>query len=175
MVPKAVALPRRNSPKGAEAPRAASTAIDKLRSEVSTAAPGHVIPLRGEVTTSTQNHVPPLRGEVGSESLGFEQKWKIEAVVSKEVKAKLDRTQLVIASDAASRCKSLLSRTYPQGVDYEVLLGELTKMFLEHVDPQRKQQRRILREAKQKRSPDTNAGCGAFTGDLPDAVNRLYY
>jgi hypothetical protein len=40
-------------------------------------------------------------------------------VVSNEVKAKLDR------------CMSFISSKYPQGVDYEVLLGELAELFLE--------------------------------------------
>ncbi len=82
-----------------------------------------------------------LRSEVTGErsaKFEFEQKWKIEGVVSKEVKAKLDR------------CKSLLSRKYPRGVDYEILFGELSELFLERLDPERKKEREKEREANEK-------------------------
>jgi hypothetical protein len=139
MVPKAVTRRCSDNSNTTGPPPAAGAAKDRLRGEVSAAAPRDVISLRSEVTASAQNQVPPLRSEVGSQRLEFEQKWKIEAVVSKEVKAKLDR------------CKSLLSRKYPQGVDYEVLLGELAELFLERVDPERTQHRRKQREAQQRR------------------------
>ena len=89
-----------------------------------------------------------LRGEVRTERLEFEQKWKIEAVVSTQVKAKLDR------------CKSLLSGKYPRGVDYDIPLRELAEAFLEHVDPERKQERRKQRDIKKKRpaKPTLKAG-----------------
>lgn len=111
LVPKAVALPH------------ADADADGLRSEVDGSAP---------ISS------PRLRSEVASAPLEFEQKWKIEAVISEEIKAKLDK------------CKSLLSRKYPHGVDYDVLLGELAQTFLEQKDPERKQQRRKQREARKK-------------------------
>jgi 5-methylcytosine-specific restriction endonuclease McrA len=101
--------------------------------------------LRGKVTSSSQGSLPSLRSEVTSHTIEFEQKWKIEGVVSKDVKAKLDR------------CKSLLSRKYPRGVDYETLFNELSEVFLEHFDPERKKERRKKRDISEKRRPKTPA------------------
>jgi 5-methylcytosine-specific restriction endonuclease McrA len=80
-----------------------------------------------------------------SDKIEFEQKWKIEGVVSEQVKAKLDR------------CKSLLSRKYPRGVDYETLFNELSEVFLERFDPELKKNRRQKREANEKRPAKTTA------------------
>jgi hypothetical protein len=68
--------------------------------------------------------------------LAFEQKWKVEGVVSVRVKRKLDR------------CKSLLSSKYPNGVDYDALFDELTEVFLDKSDPER----RIVRRHKRNGS-----------------------
>ena len=54
--------------------------------------------------------------------------------MSSHVKEKLDR------------CKSLLSNKYPKGVDYDTLFDELTEMFLNRKDPQRKEKRRTERQ-----------------------------
>lgn len=69
-----------------------------------------------------------LRGEVNLTNikLSFEQKWKVEGVVSKCVHEKLER------------CKKLLSRKYPKGVDYNILFDELTELFLDKSDPERR-------------------------------------
>jgi len=93
-----------------------------------------------------------LRSEVTGErsaKIEFEHKWKIEGVVSKEIKAKLDR------------CKSLLSRKYPRGVDYETLFNELSELFLEHFDPERKKERRKKREGGQNRRAKKRAKVNA--------------
>jgi hypothetical protein len=76
-----------------------------------------------------------LRREVSLTNikLEFEQKWKVEGVVSERVKRKLDR------------CKSLLSGKYPNGVDYDALFDELTEVFLEKIDPERRMARRRKR------------------------------
>jgi hypothetical protein len=140
MVPKVTARKPSTRPKNDEVPPAAGVVTNRLRGEVTTPTQNHSRPLRSEVSSSERESTPALRGEVANARLEFEQKWKIEGVVSKEVKKKLDR------------CKSLLSRKYPHGVDYEILLGELAEMFLERVDPQRKQKRRKKREVKQRGS-----------------------
>jgi 5-methylcytosine-specific restriction endonuclease McrA len=77
----------------------------------------------------------PLRREVSLTNikLAFEQKWKVEGVVSERVKQKLDK------------CKSLLSSKYPKGVDYDALFDELTEVFLEKTDPERRMARRRKR------------------------------
>ncbi len=110
--------------------------------------------LRSEVMLSGQERprepvdTGRLRSEVQgerSDTIEFEQKWKVEGVVSKNVKAKLDR------------CKSLLSRKYPRGVDYETLFNELSDVFLERFDPERKKSRRQERQANEKRPAYTPA------------------
>jgi len=70
---------------------------------------------------------PSLRSEVNLTNikLSFEQKWKVEGVVSEHVNEKLQR------------CKKLLSRKYPKGVDYDTLFDELTELFLDKKDPER--------------------------------------
>ena len=105
--------------------------------------PGTVVDrTNGEITSVEHGQAPSLRSEVDltNVKLSFEQKWKIEGVVSKKVKAKLDR------------CKMLLSRKYPQGVDYDILFDELAEVFLERVDPQRKRQKREQPRARSMRS-----------------------
>jgi len=69
-----------------------------------------------------------LRSEVDltNVKLSFEQKWKIEGVVSKRVHDKLER------------CKKLLSRKYPGGVCYDKLFDELTEVYLSKADPERR-------------------------------------
>ena len=163
-----VMVPKPAKPAGAIAPSAVATSAapanggsaDGLRGEVMLSSQGSPpslrgevtasgresrLPLRSEVTSSSQANRPPLRGEVPSDRMEFEQKWKLEGVVSKDVKAKLDR------------CKSLLSRKYPRGVDYEVLFGELSEVFLERFDPERKKKRRQKRETIKKRPGETPA------------------
>ncbi len=80
----------------------------------------------------------PLRSEVNltNVKLSFEQKWKVEGVVSKRVHEKLER------------CKKLLSRKYPKGVDYETLFDELTEVFLDKIDPERRVEKRKRRVTK---------------------------
>jgi hypothetical protein len=73
MVPKAAAKNiSANSTSTGMYPAATDTITDRLRSEANASAP---------------NRVPPLRGEVAKDPLEFEQKWKIEGIISKEVKA----------------------------------------------------------------------------------------
>ena len=83
-------------------------------------------------------HSDSLRGEVTLTNikLSFEQKWKVEGVVSKRVHEKLER------------CKKLLSRKYPRGVDFDILFDELTELFLDHADPERCDNKRKRRSAK---------------------------
>jgi hypothetical protein len=71
---------------------------------------------------------PSLRGEVDLTNikLSFEQKWKVEGVVSKQVHEKLER------------CKKLLSRKFPDGVDYDKLFDEMTELYLDKNDPERR-------------------------------------
>ncbi len=130
------------------APSVPSDASDgRLRSEVSSPSRENLTSLRSEVTASGGDSQPPLRSEVRDQRIDkieFEQKWKIEGVVSKEIKAKLDR------------CKSLLSRKYPRGVDYETLFNELSEVFLEHFEPKRKKERRKERAANEKRPARVN-------------------
>ncbi len=107
--------------------------------------------LRSEAGPGERPEEGGLRGEVASarversDRIEFQHKWKIEGVVSKDVKAKLDR------------CKSLLSSKYPRGVDYETLFGELSELFLEHFDPERKTERRKRCEANKKPRAKTTA------------------
>jgi 5-methylcytosine-specific restriction endonuclease McrA len=144
---RAVMVPRAPERSGAGQAGTSAPAVNTLQEE-----------LRGEVTAEADRQdLPPspqdgLRREVTltDVKLSFEQKWKIEAVLSMAVKAKLDR------------CKALLSRKYPLGVDYEVLLGELADVFLEHRDPERRHQRRKARRVpsqpstrKATKSPDS--------------------
>jgi 5-methylcytosine-specific restriction endonuclease McrA len=138
---RAVMVPRAPERSGAGQASAAAPAANTLQE------------LRGKVPAeSDKQDLPPspqdgLRREVTltDVKLSFEQKWKIEAVVSMAVKAKLDR------------CKALLSRKYPRGVDYEVLLGELAEMFLEHRDPERRHERRKQRQVQPKRKRPAEA------------------
>jgi 5-methylcytosine-specific restriction endonuclease McrA len=144
-------------PAGAIAPSAVATSAAPanggsaagLRSEVMLSNQGSPRSLRSEVGPPEQSDVSGLRSEVASgriersDKIEFEQKWKLEGVVSKQVKAKLDR------------CKSLLSRKYPRGVDYEILFGELSEVFLERFDPKRKKERRQKRETIKKRPAKT--------------------
>ena len=132
MVPKATAAHPDHRSDRAGSPAAAGKASDGLRSEVADGEQDRVSPLRGEV-------------DLTNVKLSFEQKWKIEGVVSKKVKAKLDR------------CKMLLSRKYPHGVDYDILFDELAEVFLDRVDPQRKQQRRKQRQPKPQQSPQADS------------------
>jgi 5-methylcytosine-specific restriction endonuclease McrA len=60
----------------------------------------------------------------------------------------------------------LLSRKYPQGVDYDVLFGELAEMFLERMDPQRKHQRR--KERREKRLQNKVENCKKGAVSVPD-------
>jgi hypothetical protein len=61
-----------------------------------------------------------------------------EGVVSNQVKKKLDR------------CKSPLSTKYPKGVDYDTLFDELTEMFLDRKDPERRAERRKTNSKKDR-------------------------
>ena len=85
-------------------------------------------------------HSKSLRGEVTltNVTLSFEQKWKEEGVVSRRVHEKLER------------CKKLLSRKYPKGVDFDILFDELTESFLDHADPERRDNNRKTRSPKRK-------------------------
>ncbi len=115
----------------------------RLRGEVSSAGRETLPSLRGEVTSWGQDNPAPLRSEVRGERLELERKWKIETVVSDRVKAKLDR------------CKSLLSSKYPKGVNYDILFEELSEVFLERMDPERKEEQRKQRKANRKRPGKT--------------------
>ena len=107
---------------------------------------------RSEVGKQTITDVSekPLRSEVtaGSKRLELEKKWKVEGIVSSRVKEKLDR------------CKSLLSSKYPNGVDYETLFDELTNMFLERKDPERRAKRRKTSgKTGRARAAKTDSNC----------------
>ena len=90
------------------------------------------------------DHPHSLRGEVNvtNVKLSFEQKYRLEGVVSKRVHEKLER------------CKTLLSRKSPEGVDYDTLFDELTEMFLDKRDPERRIDRR------KPRAKRTATNCG---------------
>ncbi len=112
-----------------------------LRSEVTSSGHENLPGLRSEVTASGQGTLTSLRSEVRDERgtrQEFEKKWKVEAVISDQVKAKLDR------------CKSLLSSKYPRGIDYDTLFSELSEAFLERMDPERKKERREKKKANRK-------------------------
>jgi hypothetical protein len=81
-----------------------------------------------------------LRSEVSLTNIKFEleSKWKIEGLVSDEVMEKIER------------CKSLLSTKHPEGVDYNTLFDELTEVFLDKRDPERRIERREKRQEKQR-------------------------
>jgi 5-methylcytosine-specific restriction endonuclease McrA len=113
---------------------------DRLRSEVSAAA-------------GTDSPGTSLRSELAAkiERLEFEKKWKVEGVVSGRVKEKLDR------------CKLLLSSKYPNGIDYETLFDELTDVFLERKDPERRAKRK-------KATAKTGADRAANTRYVPQHV-----
>ncbi len=91
--------------------------------------------------TLSQGEVVPLRGEVDltNVKLSFEQKWKVEGVVSQCVHEKLER------------CKKLLSRKYPDGVDYDTLFDDMTELYLDKNDPER-------REIKPRATKNRQAG-----------------
>ncbi len=82
----------------------------------------------------------PLRGEVNLTNikLSFEQKWKVEGVVSERVHEKVER------------CKKLLSRKHPKGVDYDTLFDELTELYLDKTDPERRVKKQKKRVAQTK-------------------------
>jgi hypothetical protein len=94
-----------------------------------------------------------LRGEVNLTNikLSFEQKWKVEGVVSKRVYEKLER------------CKKLLSTKYPKGVDYNILFDELTELFLDKTDPERS----IKQQMKLVNRPNSETGRSRY---IPHAV-----
>ena len=48
------------------------------------------------------------------------------------------------------KCKALLSGKYPTGVDQKTLLEELTEMFLDRKDPERRSRRREERKKQNK-------------------------
>lgn len=55
----------------------------------------------------------------------------------------------------------MLSSKYPQRADYETPLGELAEVFLERVDPKRRQERRKRRETRNNpRAEVASAGSG---------------
>jgi 5-methylcytosine-specific restriction endonuclease McrA len=146
--------------RGAGGALAPGESDERLRGEVGLGDSPEMPGLRGEVGASAQETPPSLRGEVisrQSERLEFEQKWKIEAVVSTQVKAKLDR------------CKLLLSRKYPRGVDYDTLLGELAEEFLEHLDPERKDERGTRKNPNEKRPGKTTSATSATSRATSEA------
>jgi hypothetical protein len=102
-----------------------------------------------------------LRGEVSLTNikLEFEKKWKVEGVVSERVIQKLER------------CKSLLSNKYPKGVDYDALFDELTEVFLEKTDPERRNKRRKQRsENKNNKAPSAASTNHNQTRHIPAEV-----
>jgi hypothetical protein len=108
------------------------------------AAAGTPPALRPDDKATVESGESSLRGEVSltNVKLTFEQRWKVEGVVSERVKQKLDK------------CKSLLSSKYPNGVDYDALFDELTEVFLEKIDPERCIERRKKRsENKNNKAP----------------------
>lgn len=151
MVPKVISKNTPDWQSSAASPQPARSDILRLRSEVNTtgrdesdaADSKEPIGLPSEVAPGENPKTSSLRSEVLGQRLEYEQKWKIEGLVSKETKSKLDR------------CKSLLSRKYPKGVDYEILLGELAEVFLERTDPERRQKRRKQRETTKTRRTKT--------------------
>ena len=97
----------------------------------------HEKPTAGEasheiIASVPGDHSHSLRREVNvtNVKLSFEQKYRLEGVVSKRVHEKLER------------CKTLLSRKYPEGVDYDTLFDELTEIFLNRRDPDRRVDRK---------------------------------
>jgi 5-methylcytosine-specific restriction endonuclease McrA len=107
--------------------------------------PREAPPRAGVLSSNTGAPAPaesslPLRSEVNLTNikLSFEQKWKVEGVVSERVHAKLER------------CKKLLSRKHPKGVDYDTLFDELTELYLDKTDPERRVKKQKKRVAQTK-------------------------
>jgi len=102
-----------------------------------------------------------LRSEVNltNVKLSFEQKWRVEGVVSERVHEKLER------------CKKLLSRKYPKGVDYDTLFDELTELFLDKSDPDRRVEKR-KRHATQANSKSSQTR--HIPAEIKDKVWKKY-
>jgi hypothetical protein len=116
-----------------------------------------------DTNTADDPGASPLRREVSLTNikLEFEQRWKVEGVVSERVKQKLDK------------CKSLLSSKYPNGVDYDALFDELTEVFLDKADPERRIERRQKRNGNNKKTGKTAVTTGSETDQtrhVPSAV-----
>jgi 5-methylcytosine-specific restriction endonuclease McrA len=69
----------------------------------------------------------------------YEKKYHYNFSASEELNARIEK------------CKVLLSGKYPEGVSQEILLEELTEMFLERRDPERRAERREKRKSNPRR------------------------
>jgi 5-methylcytosine-specific restriction endonuclease McrA len=113
-------------------------APNKVSSLGSATAPNTGVPVSSKNLTSLRREV-----KLTNVTLSFEQKWKVEGVVSQRVYEKLQQ------------CKKLLSCKYPEGVDYDTLFDELTEVFLNIKHPERRVQKRTKR-VRQAHSKTTN-------------------
>ena len=66
----------------------------------------------------------------------YEKKYQYSFTVSEELNARIEK------------CKTLLSGKHPKGLDLETLVDELTELFLDRKDPERRAKRRKKREKK---------------------------
>ena len=74
----------------------------------------------------------------------YEKKYHYSFAVSEVLNARIQK------------CKSLLSGKYPEGVSQEILLAELTEIFLEKKDPERRAARREKRSAQARNQTEDN-------------------
>jgi 5-methylcytosine-specific restriction endonuclease McrA len=73
----------------------------------------------------------------------YDNKYHYNFTTSEELNAKIEK------------CKVLLSGKYPAGVSQEILLEELTEMFLERRDPERRAERRENRKNNPKQNKES--------------------
>jgi hypothetical protein len=151
--------------KGATRDRTRPVMVAKKRTQEAVAgappAAGTPPALRPGDKATVESGESSLRGEVSLTNikLEFEKKWKVEGLVSERVKQKLER------------CKSLLSSKYPKGVDYDALFDELTEVFLEKTDPERRIERRRKRsENKNNKAPSATSTNHNQTRHIPAEV-----
>ena len=70
------------------------------------------------------------------------------------------------------RCKELLSGKYPQGIDFNTLLKELSTEWLEKNDPVEREKRRKSRKNKSKPAPCSNKTSRYISPATRDAVYK---
>jgi len=89
----------------------------------------------------------------------YEKKFHYSFTVSEELNAKIQK------------CKALLSGKYPTGVGQDTLLEELTEMFLDRKDPERRSKRRGEQKKQNKPKQTAQEECSRYIGPATrDAV-----